>query len=127
MRYNQLGCFSKSIDRITRPTILPAVLNQARSKRPIGQNRWSADFCGKEFIADTQQRLKRSQDIREISRVQRFAGRPSLVKLLPVSTTSDKSIRNRVSKKAYLHYGYTLKEIAEQLDIHYVTVSKVII
>ncbi len=28
--------------------------------------------------------------------------------------------------EAYVHYGYTLKEIAEYLGIHYVTISRTI-
>ena len=39
---------------------------------------------------------------------------------------SIKSDRNPAILEAHVTYGYTLKEIAEHLDIHYTTVSKVI-
>ncbi|HIP83277.1 MAG TPA: addiction module toxin RelE, partial [Desulfocapsa sulfexigens] len=34
--------------------------------------------------------------------------------------------RNKQIESAHMQYGYTLKEIADQLKIHYTTVSKVL-
>ncbi len=38
----------------------------------------------------------------------------------------DKAAGNKQIKIAHMQHGYTLKEIAEQLKIHYTTVSKVL-
>ena len=35
----------------------------------------------------------------------------------------DKKSKNQVRYEAHLQYGYTLKEIAEYIDLHYTTVS----
>ena len=38
----------------------------------------------------------------------------------------DKKPREKGMYKAYLQYGYTLKDLAEYIGVHYTTVSRVI-
>jgi DNA-binding MarR family transcriptional regulator len=38
----------------------------------------------------------------------------------------DQKSKDQVRYEAYLQYGYTLKEIAEYIDLHYSTVSRAI-
>jgi DNA-binding MarR family transcriptional regulator len=38
----------------------------------------------------------------------------------------DKKSKDQVRYEAHLQYGYTLKEIAEYIDLHYSTVSRAI-
>ncbi|MCP3888149.1 MAG: helix-turn-helix domain-containing protein [Desulfobulbaceae bacterium] len=38
----------------------------------------------------------------------------------------NKPLRNDAIIKAHLEHGYTLKEIADKIGIHYTTVSKVV-
>ena len=38
----------------------------------------------------------------------------------------DKKAKDQAIYKARLHYGYTLKDIAEYIGVHYTTVSRVI-
>jgi AraC-like DNA-binding protein len=64
--------------------------------------------------------LKEKEDIKEIPRVQRYATRPDLTGLLKKDRL-DKTIF-----EAYTKYGYTMKEIAENLGVHYSTVSRII-
>ncbi len=71
----------------------------------------------KDLIADKQQ-------LREISRQQRYVGRPTLEKLFQMSDS--KTSRDRCICEAHVKYRYTLKEIGDHLKIHYSTVSKVI-
>lgn len=59
---------------------------------------------------------------REIPRAQRFAGRPSLEQLFAGVTT--RRDRDALSVKAVREHGYSMKEIAEFLGPHYVTVSR---
>jgi len=83
-------------------------------------------FGGAEFVADIQSRISDAKEIGEIPRAQRFPARPALSVLFPLRIAQDKGHRNEQIKAAHIQYGYTLKEIAEQLNIHYSTVSKII-
>jgi REP element-mobilizing transposase RayT len=78
------------------------------------------------FVARVREFFGEKKQFTEIPRLQRTAGRPSLEFLFPSGKHSIKSERNPAILEAHLTYGYTLKEIAEHLDVHYTTVSKVI-
>ena len=77
-------------------------------------------------MADIQSRLSDAREIGEIPRAQRFPGRSPLGELFQKQEKQDKTIRNQQIEMAHMQYGYTLKEIADQLHIHYTTVSKVL-
>ncbi len=62
--------------------------------------------------------------VREIPRSQRYAGRPSLSELFP-GEGRDREGRNEAVVTA-VSWGYTLKDIADHLRIHYTTVSKIL-
>jgi hypothetical protein len=81
---------------------------------------------GSDFVADIQSRLSEVKEIGEIPRAQRFPGRPPLAALFSRKAIQDKISRNKQIEAAHMQYGYTLKEIADQLKIHYTTVSKVL-
>lgn len=91
-------------------------------KKLIGQ----IVFGGSDFVADIQSRVDEAREIGEIPRSQRFPGRPSLKNLFRDNIITTKSERNEQIKVAHLQYGYSLKEIADQLQIHYTTVSEVL-
>jgi putative transposase len=78
------------------------------------------------FIERLREFLGGKEQFTEIPRLQRTVGRPSLEALFPVDEQSTKGERNLTILEAHVKHGYTLKEIAEYLDIHYTTVSKVI-
>lgn len=63
------------------------------------------------------------ESIKEIPRSQRYAGRPAMQEIFTKKCRTDKIKRNMAIAKATA-YGYTLKEIADHLDIHYATVSR---
>ena len=77
-----------------------------------------------DFIAKMQKLLGEKQDIKEIPRKQRYPSRPYLEEIFRQIASKDE--RNRCIIKAHTSHGYTLKEIADYLRIHYTTVSKVI-
>ncbi len=64
------------------------------------------------------------QAVREIPRSQRYAGRPLLPELFPAEG-GDRKARDEAIATA-VSWGYTLKDIADHLHIHYTTVSKVL-
>ena len=78
------------------------------------------------FAARVREIFGGKEQFAEIPRLQQTVGRPSLKFLLSSGKQSIKSERNPAILEAHVPYGCTLKEIAENIDIHYTTVSKVI-
>lgn len=78
------------------------------------------------FVEELQPYLKLELKTKEIPKSQRFAGRPTLSELLPKALFRNKPQRNDAMGRAHLEHGYTLKEIADKIGIHYTTVSKVV-
>ena len=76
------------------------------------------------FIDKFKDHLTDKEKIKEIPRAQRYVNRPSLSKHFSKGEKLER--RNKHIYNAYVKYGYTLKEIADHLDIHYTTVSKII-
>lgn len=81
---------------------------------------------GEHFVARMREQLGDRQEIKEIPRVQRYPGRPSLDRIFADARSRDRQQRNQRIEEARITHGYTLKEIADVLGIHYTTVSKVI-
>lgn len=63
--------------------------------------------------------------IREIPKGQRYAGRPALAKLFP-QTSRQKKSRDPLIAKAVTDYGYSQMELANHLDLHYSTISRIV-
>ena len=81
-------------------------------------------FLGQDNFIDKIKHLMRGKEkLKEITKAQRYVTRPPLNEILP---QEDKKLKNQAIYKAYLKYGYTLKEIAEYLGVHYSTVCRVI-
>lgn len=70
--------------------------------------------------------LQEKGRLEEIPRTQRYAGRPSLEVLFPQEKITDKKARDKAASIAYVEYGYTMKEIADYVGVHYMTVSRAI-
>ncbi len=85
------------------------------------------DLKGQIFLGDRTfiDRLRSSlQDgVKEIPRSQRYAGRPELEEIITGESRTDRAQRDKGIAEAVM-YGYTLKEIAGHLGIHYATVSR---
>ena len=79
-------------------------------------------FLGVDKLIEKYRKLiKKEEGIQEVPRVQRYAHRPILDKLF-----SKNKNRNKTIYEAYVRYGYTMKEIAEYLGVHYTTISRII-
>ncbi len=70
--------------------------------------------------------LDEKEGIREVPRVQRYVARPPLGEIIKRRSGKEKTVGDRVIYDAYVRYGYTMKEIAEHLGVHYATVSRAI-
>jgi len=77
------------------------------------------------FIERVREFLGGKEQMPEIPRLQRHAGRPTLEGLFHGGDLIVKTERNKAIFDAHVRYGYTLKDIADYLNIHYTTVSKV--
>ena len=79
-----------------------------------------------EFIEAMIGQVAGKETVREIPRVQRHLGRPSLEKLLGQGADKDKAKRNRRIAEAVEKHGYSQKEVADRLGMHYSTISKLL-
>ncbi|MCK4309292.1 MAG: helix-turn-helix domain-containing protein [Candidatus Atribacteria bacterium] len=79
-------------------------------------------FLGQEnFIDEIKHLMRGKEKLKEITRKQRYVTRPPLNEIF-----KDKGSKDQAMYKACLQYGYTLKDIAEYIGVHYTTVSRVI-
>ena len=75
-----------------------------------------------DFIEEEKEFLKGKGLIKEIPRIERFAGHPALSEIFGNMKT--KPSKDKRIYVAHVQYGYTLKEMADFLGIHYSTLSK---
>lgn len=78
------------------------------------------------FIETFKDLLRNKEAVKEIPRQQRYAGTPDLKEVFNKQGPGGKDDRNQGVYAAHVNYGYSLKEIADYLGIHYTTVSKAI-
>ena len=77
-----------------------------------------------EFIERFINHVKGYEEVKEIPKRQRYIGRPGLAELLE-GTKGRKEISKK-AKEAVERYGYSQKDIADYLGIHYSTVSRMV-
>jgi REP element-mobilizing transposase RayT len=78
------------------------------------------------FIQKLSGELSENVDLKEIPKIQRYAGRPSLEELFKEERLEDKKVKDEIISMAYIQYGYRMREIAEYLGVHYATVSRAV-
>lgn len=118
----QFGRSRKRAQRLYHQFVMEGITKETPWKDLKGQI-----FLGdKEFIEECKRILDVSTDLQEIPRSQRYAERPMLADLLNEEIGRDKTQRDRAINHAHVIYGYTLKEIADHLRVHYTTVSKIV-
>ena len=70
--------------------------------------------------------LKGHEDVKEVPRSQRLIGRPALKELWKDVKEKDKGMRNQKIREVVEMYGYSIKEVAEHVKLHYSTVSRIV-
>jgi hypothetical protein len=81
-------------------------------------------FLGQEnFIEEIKHLLRGKEKLKEITREQRYLTNPPLNEIFK---PQDQKSKGQVMYEAHLQYGYTLKDIAEYIGLHYTTVSRAI-
>jgi len=84
-------------------------------------------ILGKEdFVESLIDYVKGYRDIREIPRGQRYAGRPGLDGLFDEEIKGDRKKRKKKVQEAVEKHGYSQKEVADYIGIHYSVISRLL-
>jgi len=84
-------------------------------------------FLGtEEFIGQLRELLNEKKDMKEVPKLQRHVARPSLSDLIKTKKGKERKTEGKAIYAAYVRYGYSMKEIAEFLGLHYATISRAI-
>lgn len=78
------------------------------------------------FVDKLADHLRKSKDIKEIPRSQRYAHRPTLEKLFSQAVKTSLDKRRKMIIKAVVDYGYRQSEVARYLELHYSTISRIV-
>jgi len=82
-------------------------------------------ILGKEdFVVRLSGYLKGQSDIQEIPKNQRFVNRPELADIFNQETKPGKKDRNNRIREAVEKHGYSQREIADYLNMHYSSISR---
>jgi REP element-mobilizing transposase RayT len=79
-----------------------------------------------EFIEQLGGLLDEKGNMKEVPRLQRYVARPSLGDLFKGKKGKEAKAEDEAIYAAYVRYGYTMKEIADHLGLHYATMSRAI-
>lgn len=77
------------------------------------------------FAEGLRQHVTGKRKIREIPKGQRYVGRPALAKLFS-QKIRQKRLRDQLIAKAVTDFGYSQMELANHLDLHYSTISRIV-
>ena len=78
-----------------------------------------------EFVSFVRGRMSRTDSLGEIPRREKLAGRLGLAQLLAGGEVP-RNAKDQAARAAHTTFGYTMKEIADYLGVHYATVSRAI-
>jgi len=70
--------------------------------------------------------VKGGEDLKEISKAQKYFTRPNLTEFIPGKTIRGRKLKTEKIYEAYTIYEYTMKEIADYIGVHYCTISRII-
>ena len=78
------------------------------------------------FIDRFSEVAKGAEELKEIPRSQRFLSRPALHDLFCENQADNRKQRNEVITEAVQVHGYSQKEVADYLELHYCTISRIL-
>jgi len=79
-----------------------------------------------EFTTTLMDYLRGKRDIPELSKIQRYADRPSLTQIFSGRIVQDIGKRNEKIQEAVQQYGYRQREVADYLDMHFTSISRIL-
>ena len=77
-----------------------------------------------EFTTTLMDYLRGKRDIPELSKIQRYADRPSLQQIFLEKIVQDIGKRNEKIQEAVQQYGYRQREVADYLDMHFTSIKQ---
>ena len=81
-------------------------------------------FLGQEnFIDEIKHLMRGKEKLKEITRKQRYVTKLPLNEIFKLK---DQKSKDQAMYEAHLQYGYTLKDIAEYIGVHYSTMSRAV-
>ena len=80
---------------------------------------------GDDFVESLREHVKGREQVSEIPKTQRFIDRPALPEIFGSEVIDDRRRRDEVIHKAVLAHGYTQKEVADHLGLHFTSVSRI--
>jgi REP element-mobilizing transposase RayT len=83
-------------------------------------------FGDDDFVESLGDYVKGKRQIPEIAKNQRFMNRPPLRDIFRLEELADRRKRDRGIGKAVLEHGYTQREVADHLRIHFTSVSRIL-
>lgn len=102
-------------------------IREGAEKEPLWTNLKAQILLGEEpFIDRFGGYLKGQKEIQEIPRNQRYINRPKLDELFEKNVIKHKFTRDKKIAEAVERYGYSQKEVADYLKMHYSTISRLI-
>jgi putative transposase len=118
----QFGAKTMEAEREYRGFVRAGIGGEKIWKKVKGQS-----ILGEEdYVEQLMEYIKGQRDIQEIPKQQRYLNRPGLDDIFRDQVKKDKVRRNRVMYNAIVRYGYSQKEIADYLGLHYSTISRLI-
>lgn len=100
------------------------VLDGMKAGSPLEKVRGQIALGGESFFEMLQPLLEDKSEIDEIPRRQRVAGRPELDALF--AAVQSREARNEKIVEAVERWGYSQKEVADRLGLHYSAVSRIV-
>jgi hypothetical protein len=94
-----------------------SIWKSVRAQSVLGQS---------DFIDSLSDYVKGRRQIPEIAKIQRFMDRPSLKDIFRSEALGDKRERDKSIAEAVFNHGYTQREIADHLGIHFTSVSRIL-
>jgi len=99
------------------------VLSGIKAESPLKAIKGQLILGQDNFIDEIKHLMRGKERLKEITREQRYLTRPPLNEIFK---PKDQKSKEQVMYEAHLQYGYTLKDIAEYIGVHYSTVSRAI-
>jgi REP element-mobilizing transposase RayT len=116
----QFGSRQKEAARRYREFVEAGIGQETIWKKVKGQG-----ILGEEdFVAGLVGYMKGQRDIQEIPKNQRFVNRPKLADIFDQETNPGKTDRNKNIREALESHGYSQREIADHLGMHYSSISR---
>jgi hypothetical protein len=94
-----------------------SVLKEVKAQSILGEE---------DFVDDLKGYIKGYRDIAEIPKSQRYLGRPELEEIFKASIVQGIRKRNKRIIDAVQRYGYTQREVADYLGMHFTSISRII-